>query len=83
MPTPEPTTEPPTGPVADGPAAFDIRITSGAPTSEEIAAVTAVLSAALEELANVHSHRSAVRSAWARSQRSLREPLVPGTWTSF
>ncbi len=62
---------------------FDIRIAGGAPTDEEIAALTAVISAALEELANDPGRRRPVPSAWERSQRSLRTPIIPGTWSEF
>jgi hypothetical protein len=59
---------------------LDIRFTAGDPTEEEIAAVTAVLSAALEELsARPHGdRRSATPTGWSRSQRALRSPLTPG-----
>ena len=66
--------------MSDG--APDIRITSGNPTAEEIAAVTAVLSAALEELAGEYRRQANVApSAWTRSQRSLRESLPRGDWS--
>ena len=66
------------------PAAHDIRITGGRPSDEEIAAVTAVVSAALEELASESGRRQRVTAtAWERGQRSVRTPLTPGTWGTF
>jgi len=61
----------------------DIRILSGNPTAEEIAAVSSVLTAALDELAGEHRRsRDAGPSGWERSRRGLRVPLVRGTWTT-
>jgi hypothetical protein len=61
----------------------DIRILQGNPDAEEIAAITAVLSAALDELAGEQRRRqSAAPSAWARSQRAIRHPLVRGAWST-
>ncbi|MEO5533808.1 MAG: acyl-CoA carboxylase subunit epsilon [Pseudolysinimonas sp.] len=59
----------------------DIRILSGDPTAPEIAAVTAVLSAALDELAGqtLASSQNGP-SAWQRSQRAIRTPLPFGAW---
>jgi hypothetical protein len=60
-----------------------IRILSGDPDAEEIAAVTAVLSAALDELGGEQRRRqSGGPSAWQRSQRAVRSPLVRGAWRS-
>jgi len=62
----------------------DIRITGGRPTDHEVAAVTAVLSAALDELAGDHRRRQRLTpTAWERSQRGVRTPLSPGTWNTF
>ena len=62
----------------------DIRITGGQPSDEEIAALTAVLTVALDELAGEHRRRLRLTpTAWERSQRSVRTPLVPGTWQEF
>jgi len=59
----------------------DIRIVGGNPDPNEIAAVTAVLSAALEELAGDERRAQAAGpSAWQRSQRTVRTPLVRGAW---
>ncbi len=63
-----------------------LRIIGGSPTGSEIAAVTAVVTAALAELADQHERNSGVRqSAWQRSQRAIRQPLTPGhgAWRSF
>lgn len=66
---------------ADDEPWYDIRIVGGTPSDEEIAAVTALISAALEELAGDHRRRLRVTpSAWERSQRSVRTPLSPGSW---
>jgi len=73
-------------PSADTQSAPDIRIVSGNPDAEEIAAVTAVLSGVLEELADERGRELAVgTTAWQRSQRSLRGQLAPGhgAWRSF
>ena len=46
----------------------------------EVAAVTAVLSAALREQAAAnHPAADAARTSWQRSQRGLRNPLDRGT----
>jgi hypothetical protein len=61
----------------------DIRIVSGNPDPEEIAAITAVLSSALEELGGEQRRRqNGGPSAWQRSQRAVRSPLVRGAWRS-
>ncbi|MDQ1547623.1 MAG: hypothetical protein QOH69_2527 [Actinomycetota bacterium] len=64
----------------------DITVISGNPDVEELAAVTAVLSEVLEELAAEQGRRElAGPSAWARSQRGIRPPVQPGhgAWRSF
>jgi len=66
--------------------AVDIQITGGSPTPEEVAAVTAVLQATLDELAAEQAMRSGLAvTAWQRSQRQLRAPLHPGpgAWRGF
>ena len=61
-----------------------IKITGGHPSDEEIAALTAVLTEALDELAGDDRRRQRlVPSAWERSQRAVRTPLTPGTWQTF
>jgi len=63
----------------------DLRIVSKGATAEEIAAVTAVLQGALDELAAHLDAAPPVVSAWQRSQRGLRVPLRPGpgAWRGF
>ena len=69
---------------ADEDSSHDIRITGGRPSDEEVAALTAVLSIALDELAGDHRRRLRLApSAWERSQRGVRTPLTPGTWNTF
>jgi hypothetical protein len=61
-----------------------IRILGGDPSDEEIAALTAVLTVALDELAGDTRRRQRLTpTAWERSQRAVRTPLVPGTWKTF
>lgn len=80
----EPTTE-------DSPAlphaAVDLRITAGNPTDEELAAVTAVLAAAVEQGASAGATEAVVPapSAWERSGRAIRRPVAVGTgrWRGF
>jgi hypothetical protein len=55
-------------------------------SEDEIAAVTAVLTAALQEqTAQREPAADAPRSVWARSQRNLRAPLArgEGAWRSW
>ncbi len=62
----------------------DIRVTGGHPSDQEIAALTAVLTVALDELAGEDRRRQRlVPSAWERSQRVVRTPLTTGTWQTF
>lgn len=62
----------------------EFTVLSGNPTATELAAVTAVLTAMVEQ---ADGKRMPVaepsRSAWALSQRALRRPIVPGggAWT--
>ncbi len=63
-----------------------IRVVSRGATDSEIAAVTAVLTAALDELAAANDAETpAGPTAWQRSQRTLRTPLTPGpgAWQRF
>jgi hypothetical protein len=63
-----------------------ISVVSGSPTAEELAAVTVVLEAMLDELEDSAALAAGPRvSAWQRSQRTLRKPLHPGygAWRSF
>ena len=70
--------------MSDEQSAPDIRILGGAPDDEEIAAVTAVLTAALEQLAGESRRsREGGPSAWQQSQRPIRRPLRHGAWRTF
>jgi len=54
-------------------------IVAGDPTAAEVAAVTAVLGAALEELASDNErHVASGPTVWQRSQRAIRTPIVRG-----
>jgi hypothetical protein len=66
------------------PGTPEIRILSGQATDDEIAAATAVLTAALDELAG-ESRRSseAGPTGWQASQRDVRKPLPHGAWRNF
>jgi hypothetical protein len=62
----------------------DIRVIGGDPTPEELAAVTAVLTTALDAVAGERRRQAqASQSAWQRSQRAIRGPLRGGTWSTF
>ena len=64
----------------------ELRIVSRNVTADEVAAVTAVLHGALEELAASEEANAGRRvSAWERSQRAVRGTLSPGAgkWRSF
>ena len=66
--------------------ALDLRIISQGASAEEIAAVTAVITASLDELASTMAvDAAAPASAWQRSQRSVRSTLVygAGNWRNF
>ncbi|MDQ1560911.1 MAG: hypothetical protein QOE85_252 [Actinomycetota bacterium] len=71
---------------SETPSEPDIIVVSGNPEGHEMAALTAVLSGVLEELAAERGRREVHGpSAWQRSQRSLRAPMHPGPgeWRSF
>lgn len=75
--------EPPiAGPFDAGP---DFEVVAGRPTPEELAAVTAVITSMIEDLVDGQHIEGPLVSAWQRSQRSIRSPLVPhaGAWRSF
>lgn len=63
----------------------ELRVVSGNPTPEELAAVISVLQAMSAELAGAHETTVKQESAWAASQRPIRTPIVPGhtRWRSF
>lgn len=54
-------------------------------TAEEIAAVSAVLAGALDELAADRSTTSPAATAWERGRRPVRAPVTrgAGAWRSF
>jgi hypothetical protein len=61
-------------------------IVAGNPTAPEIAAVTAVVTNVLDELAVERGRRTSVDvSAWQRSARAVRSPIVRGLdgWRGF
>lgn len=70
----------------EGEAGAEIAILAGDPSGAELAAIAAVVTALAEELSDdaLLKVRSG-QSAWQRSQRALRQPLVPGagSWRSF
>jgi hypothetical protein len=65
-------------------AAADVRVVSGEPTPEELAAVIAVLQRQADEAAALGRPEVTVspRSGWDASARGLRRPLEhgPGAW---
>ena len=67
--------------------AENIRIVTRGVTPEEVAAVTAVLTAAMAEAeaAARDARPETGPDAWTRSQRVMRTPLTPGVgaWRSF
>lgn len=61
-------------------------VIAGNPSPAELAAVSAVLSAAVEEQGDLAPDADPSRqSAWQRSQRGIRTPLTrgAGAWRSF
>jgi len=63
-----------------------MRVLGGNPTPEELAAVTAVVTAALEETADENARADAAGpTAWQRSQRNIRATIHPGhgAWRGF
>ncbi len=56
----------------------DLRIVSKGATTQEVAAVTAVLEGAIDDLRTDVGIEPAALSAWQRSRRALRGPLRPG-----
>ena len=88
----EPFTEPLGGsldrvePTADsGSPPVDVEVLAGHPNAAEIAAVTAVLTAMADGHADGGRLDNTGPSAWERSQRVLRAPVVPGpqAWGGF
>ena len=73
-------------PAADsGSPPVDVEVLAGHPDAAEIAAVTAVLTAMADGHADGGRLDSPGPSAWERSQRVLRAPVVPGpqAWGGF
>jgi hypothetical protein len=60
-----------------------IRVVGGDPTPEELAAATAVLQGALDELAGMHRRAQRTPTRWERERRGLREPLERGGWNRW
>ena len=61
----------------------ELTILGGNPSPEEIAALTPVLTIALDEVASEQRRRGdGQNSGWHRSQRAIRTPLTRGTWAS-
>ena len=61
-------------------------VVAGDPTPAELAAVTAVVGAVLEEIASDHERATVPGvSAWQRNQRPVRQPITrgTGTWRAF
>ena len=72
--------------VPEGEAGPEISILAGSPSATELAAIAAVVTALAEELTDdALLEGGSGESAWQRSQRGLRTPLVPGpgAWRSF
>ncbi|WP_150306956.1 acyl-CoA carboxylase subunit epsilon [Planctomonas psychrotolerans] len=66
--------------------ADDVRVVSGNPTAEEIAAASAVLAALVAERAGARAEPiEPSPSTWQRSQRAIRGTIVPGPgrWRGF
>ena len=63
----------------------DVEVLAGHPDAAEIAALTAVLTAMGDGFTHGGRLDSSGPSAWERSQRVLREPVVPGphAWGGF
>lgn len=67
-------------------APLEMAVLRGTPTAEELAAVMAVLSEAYAtEVEEAVVDTRPATTAWARSQRTLREPLARGVgaWERF
>jgi hypothetical protein len=67
-------------------AAVSFTVVAGDPTPAELAAVTAVVGAVLEEIATDNARDQAPDvSAWQRSARAIRTPITRGvdTWRGF
>jgi hypothetical protein len=69
---------------AGTPEAADIRVVSGNPTPEELAAVTAVIQAMAAERDEVAAAPRR-QNGWLLAQRPMRTPIVHGRsrWSTF
>ncbi|MEY4992916.1 MAG: hypothetical protein RIS82_38 [Actinomycetota bacterium] len=57
----------------------ELRVVSGAPSSEELATVIAVLQAVhAEEVASTTGYERPLKSSWSRNVAQLRHPIIPG-----
>jgi len=64
----------------------DIKVVSGNPTPEELAAIVAVLEGMTHEIEGTRARAAAkAASTWRLSQRPIRTPIVPGVtrWRTF
>ena len=68
---------------APAPGTDTVRVVGGNPTPEELAAATAVLQAALDEVAGLRLRTQRARTRWDAERRGLRTPLEPGGWNSW
>ncbi|TAL45836.1 MAG: acyl-CoA carboxylase subunit epsilon [Salinibacterium sp.] len=64
---------------------IEVQIVSRSADTEDAAAVTSVLRAALTEVALNEADNRVTVSAWQSSQRPVREPVIPGpgAWRNF
>jgi hypothetical protein len=72
--------------MSDESVGVDIRFESDGATATEIAAVTAVITGIVAELAAAESvHAYTPPTAWQHNQRPMRTPINPGpgVWRSF
>ncbi|WP_308468102.1 acyl-CoA carboxylase subunit epsilon [Rathayibacter soli] len=70
---------------ADADTPLDIAFHTANLSPIEIAAVTAVVTAALDAQASIEADAPTPPSAWQHSQRRLRTPITPGPggWRGF
>ena len=60
-----------------------IRVVGGNPSPEELAATSAVLRAALDELAGMRRRAVRTPTRWERERRGLRTPIERGGWSRW
>lgn len=70
---------------SEEPEAVSIDVLSGDPTAAELAALTAVITALVEEQGDRDADVARSVSGWDRSRRAVRSPLYPGlgAWRGF